>query len=337
MDIALVTTWNVPCGIATYSAFLEKALTDAGHTVTILSEMDMEQPLACKGTVTCWSRGKSLRPLVQAVLSSKTKPDVIHFQHEYGLFPNTKEFIKTIRELSKAGIPTVVTLHTVDENATWVSKLPLKTKVIVHTTAGLASIPDGSNFCVPHGCINTEFADPSLERLFLVPGFINESKDTIGVVRAYIEEQPPGTKMIVAGMCRDTNYREKLERLVDFSGADVELHFKYFSDKEMLNLFSRATTIILGRSKKTPYSASGQLALAFGSRRPVLAQDTNIHKDHGGGALLYSDYAELKRWMRKLLDPGQPLWIKLQMAGAAVAVDRRWSTIAFEHGLIYES
>lgn len=340
MDIALVTTWNVPCGIATYSAALAKALQANGHRVTILSEQDMERPLNQQGTVTCWRRGSSLTPLVQTVLSSPVKPDVVHFQHEYGLFPNTKELIKAVNALLSAHIRVVITLHTVTGKERWLSELYGNHEIVVHTAEGMAALGwEAEPIYIPHGCIQglppkPELEDHDIPLKILVPGFVNASKATEEVVRAFVELPHSNCDMIVAGLCRDPGYAEKLERIVDFSGGRVDLQLRYHSDEEIYRLFYDSDIVVLGRSVTTPYSASGQMALAFSFGKPVLAQNSNIHLDHGGAAMLYSTFEELQHWMDSLITDRR-LRMVMTNRSLQVAANRSMEFVAELHEGVY--
>ena len=115
MHICLVSTFPpAPCGIATYSSYLINGLlADARARITVLTP----SPVA-----------DDLRPQVQVIGAFSEDsdyaaailqhvrvlaPEVVHIQHEYGIFGFDDRFLHLLIGLRENSVPVVLTLHTV--------------------------------------------------------------------------------------------------------------------------------------------------------------------------------------------------------------------------------
>jgi len=142
LKVAMISPWHVKCGIATYTEHLAKALAELGVEVFI-----------CR-----WPRfGRRTPELIQSMVLDKIpldKVDLIHCQHEYGLFsPNLEGGFYA--SLSRLGKPALTTMHAtgnfvVDEVVAQVSK-----RVIVHNEF-MARRFKGNSVIIPHGASPTE-------------------------------------------------------------------------------------------------------------------------------------------------------------------------------------
>ena len=83
MRIGVVSTYPpIECGIATYTKYLTDALKKLGHEPYIFSQY------GCKGEKSfgCYSQsGKDIAANI-FIMAAKMTPDVIHIQHEFGLY-----------------------------------------------------------------------------------------------------------------------------------------------------------------------------------------------------------------------------------------------------------
>jgi len=98
MKIAMITPWNVTCGIYTYSKALSKAIADLGTDIYIVRLPRF---------------GNKTPEILQNVVDSIPidKIDLIHIQHEYGLYKGLEGgFYGSLNTLGK---PIVTTMHAV--------------------------------------------------------------------------------------------------------------------------------------------------------------------------------------------------------------------------------
>jgi hypothetical protein len=94
MRILFVTSWNTACGIATYSANLIQQLEKLGVEVEVFSGMDSYTELS--------------------KMARYTDVDVVHFQHEFGLYCQTDALMSVMGKLRSMGKAVVITFHTED-------------------------------------------------------------------------------------------------------------------------------------------------------------------------------------------------------------------------------
>lgn len=110
------------CGIGTYTNYLANALLDIddGSSVTVLARKGGEERNSGRLTVIpSFSAGDYTDVLFNL---RHLRPDIIHIQHEFGLFPAEENFLKFLKAVKADGYPLILTLHTV--NATHTVNMP---------------------------------------------------------------------------------------------------------------------------------------------------------------------------------------------------------------------
>jgi len=107
--VAMVSPWNVRCGIAETTRDMLEHLPYPYH---VFSYRKASTLTADTEEVTrCWDRDFSTyNLLLQQILDFM--PTVVHIQHEHSLFQSQDKFFEFIKELKAHGIRVVVTLHT---------------------------------------------------------------------------------------------------------------------------------------------------------------------------------------------------------------------------------
>jgi glycosyltransferase involved in cell wall biosynthesis len=110
--VAMLTTYQEPCGIATYSEDLVPALRHLGLDVTVLSPRERKGAGGWGSQPRLWNRnrasGREARSVVDAIRGARA--DVVHAQVNPSLF--SSRFIFTLgRILRRHRIPLVATLH----------------------------------------------------------------------------------------------------------------------------------------------------------------------------------------------------------------------------------
>jgi glycosyltransferase involved in cell wall biosynthesis len=106
-------------GIAIYSSDLIGAMERYGHTVYVISHSD-EQVGGHESQPNVFGIIDISKPDWERVIFDKImdlKPDVVHIQHEYGLYANAGDYGISIVDLLfllfVARVPTVITYHSV--------------------------------------------------------------------------------------------------------------------------------------------------------------------------------------------------------------------------------
>src|SRR5574338_4483 len=128
LKIAMVGVWDIPCGIATYTSFLVDELRKTNNEVQVFAEHnDTDKEGA--GVVRCWKRGESLKELSRRL--KDYDPDVIYIQHEYGIFPDAREWTKFISSIQDFNYHVV--LHSVYYHKDKTVCEAICKNIIVHT------------------------------------------------------------------------------------------------------------------------------------------------------------------------------------------------------------
>lgn len=298
-ELGVVSTWNTPCGIASYTrslldGFKGKYIVFAPHA----TDLDNEDG---PNVVRCWNAGRdeSLDILKDEILRSGVQSAMI--QWNYGFF-NLAALSKVIFDLKQAGLTVLVELHaTIDPPqdqlprrlADLVEALRVCDRVLVHSSNDLERLRDfgitASLF--PHGVSRPEPTPSSLQRLdtdFIIAtyGFFLPSKGLVQLIEAMdgleVEgrkvrlflvnaEHPNPLSAEVIAAARDTVRRLGLEDRVEFVTA-------YLSNGESLGHLKQADLIVYAY-QKTAESASGAIRLGLSSGVPVAVTPQPIFDD----------------------------------------------------------
>lgn len=302
--VALVTTWKAECGIATYSEQLANHLVALGYTVHIIAERPIGSriftPTVTDNGVTVhriWSRLTYWWQEIEAHLT-KNKYDVIHFQHEFGLFPKNEQFVDLVKSLNA-----FVTLHTVmgkpERRSLFNGLFPRPgspSQIIVHSEAARGAMLSWGrthHVNVIHHGIPQPLAvrAPSKmgrKRFYgLCPGFISKSKGHKDIIAAFAQHIAGGYltsddhELHIVGACRDSEYLTELHgQVLSLGLEDRVIITTNFVTNEMLHqLVGNSLYVILGHDEETsPYSASGQLHLALAYPVPIIAKAVPIYE-----------------------------------------------------------
>ncbi len=310
--IAFISTYPPEeCGIGEYTYFLVNALKtifDGEIAVfsNIVSNIGVrEYPKGVKVIPSFW-RGK---PIYNIALENirKTGPyDVIHIQHEWGLFPEPFEFLRFLSKLRKHAKRVVITLHKVlhvlNSKVRNVKKYHRELSeivdlIIVHSVLQefelwSQGLELESIVRIPHGTLTNPYISEPKEKLIeslgldgsisskivlTTPGFLRIDKGLDVLFRTFerIRRVRNDVVLIVSG-----NYQgkqsvlEKLRRIIELYGAEVPsvvLIRRYLRTDEILKLIAASDIIILPyRRARGEYSVSGILHLALGSFKIIV-------------------------------------------------------------------
>lgn len=153
LKIAVICNWGDRCGIATYTKELVNSLKQKVKEVCLFAEHLKEEAPPEDNVVRCWKRGESMLPALKQVLD--WKPDLIHVQHEFGIFPNATHFLKMLEVLES--VPYVVTVHSVYEHLDKTVCTSCIKNVIVHSETGQKTLSQLGHtyptYVIKHGCV----------------------------------------------------------------------------------------------------------------------------------------------------------------------------------------
>jgi glycosyltransferase involved in cell wall biosynthesis len=312
MKIAFVSTWDVPCGIATYTKKLSDALRKnaeasiyAEHKKSTLGTNAKtsadEDVIRCFSRLTPYAHPYGLKRVAELV--EGFTPDVLHVQHEFGIFPRVEDLALLRDAVGNAKL--FITAHTVEPARRDFNEFckTLVNPVIVHSLEAQAVSPFPTKV-IPHGC--TILDSTTSENVLLVPGFVSKSKNSLEIIEAFIKAKDRGltSRLRILGLCRDDEYQGKIRELISKNGinSEVDLELESFvSDERVSEELRKCRAVVLGGGLKSPYSASGQLHDAVGASLPILAKNLPIYRSSPYvGVLYFEDSETLSRLMAGL-------------------------------------
>ena len=359
MRIGFISTYPpIECGIATYTHYLNTALRNFENETFVISQFG--------------AQGEGVFPLYQPETSSfaedvhytsvRMTPDVIHIQHEYGLYGHQKgvEVLGLILRYRLDGIPVVTTLHTVHDEYDDGEHLLLKYiieesgAIIVHEDHQKKSLsrhfgPRDNIYVIEHGMrqINPiKNAKDKLnlknKKIILLCGYFRPSKGFHKIINIFPEicKKDKNVVLVVAGKTRNLafdDYRRDLFKQLNNSPVvdRIKIFRGQFPQYTFDTIISAADVVVL------PYEQGGQsgiLAQCYAMNVPVVTSNLlsfrNIINRSGGGLICEndSDYIinifkiindnELKKRMKKNIH-------------AYISNKTNWSLIAKKHIEVY--
>lgn len=163
LRIAIVSNFKQQCGISTYiENLLPYILPQVGDYRLFIEETSVSTgnflqvgDFALKegSCLPCWKRGEGLSRLVEEI--KKFKPDIIWFQHEYGLWSNARHWLAMMTQLRS--YRTIVTLHSIyhhKDKSIIEASIP---EAVVHLQGAVDLLKrekkvGGKVWLIPHGC-----------------------------------------------------------------------------------------------------------------------------------------------------------------------------------------
>ncbi len=329
MRIAMVSPHAVRCGIASYTRDLSQALAEKGVEVLIIRLPRF---------------GRKTGELLQQVVSNIPVQDVdlIHVQHEYGLYNNLEGGF--YGELKRLGKPIVTTMHAIGNHMIDQITANTSDKVIVHNKFCKKRFRFKSEI-IPHGCKPSETMPRKEammrldvdERIPLVGycGFISEYKglDTLIGAMSKIEDAAlligggyhagPGTQYIATlnqmtqellpHRCKWTGFVPDDELAMVYGGIDILCYPSIYSTE------------------------SGALLMALSHGKAVIASRIASfrEKEKLGALTTFSGVNSLVKKIRLLLRDDE-YRISLEEGAKRYAFENRWEVIAEKHISLYE-
>lgn len=372
MKIAMWTSWETRCGIASYTASLVDELRRGGTDVEIVPV-----PYANRDPAS-----------IEKTLTRLNQADLVHVQHEYdfwgGVMPGVSSLGQFYRRLER---PRVVTAHTVFTAAELLGlprerrprhriakqllvayphyrasleRLPFAGAgaVIVHTRAARErlvgrGLPAKCVHILPAGIPSPAEAHAGeaeqmrarfgLEgsRVLAIFGYVTANKGYEVALDA-LASLPPNVRLLVAGGARVEGERPYLERLQETIGArglaDRVTITGYLEEPEVAALMELADLVLVPHTAANG-SYSVMISLSYG--KPVLASDLACFqelKEERDCLELFpaGDAAALAGRARSLLDSGAAR-SDLARRARACAVEGSWARVAQKTGAIYQA
>ncbi len=357
------------CGIAEYSRFLVSALKSLNPkmkvTVFTTNESGEERYVDEIGVevIPCFGRfEKDYSKLIDAV--NENRVEVLHVQHEYGIFGFGNDVLKTLKELREEKMveATVVTTHTVDHPYTarpevfeFQKSLDFVDAIVVHSdlqefeliTQGvdvkkLHQIPHGT-LINPYLGYTKQFLAKSLGLMeefcglvLAIPGFMRKDKGIDILLEALNYMKDLKFTVVLAGEPKDESVRELVEQ---FESKTVLIE-RYLSSDEILRVVALADAIVLPyRDRRGAYAVSGILHLSMGGLKPIIGSRAPRLVELCQFAPLMTippnNAEELARRVRWLAN-NYEFTVSYMSELYAYAARTQWISVAHEHYRLYE-
>lgn len=361
MRIGFVSTYPpIECGIATYTRDLNEALRRARNETFVMSQFG--------------AQGEQVFPVYQPESTSfasdlfytsvRMTPDVMHIQHEYGLFGPQRgvEVVELLLRYRLAGVPVVTTIHTVYDEVSEEERLILKylvdesSAVIVHEefqreTLGRYFDIGKKVHVIEHGVRRVPPIVDAKQKLDLVGkkvvmlcGYFRASKGFHKIIDILPElcKRDEDLVLVMAGKARGIDafeyQRELYEKLNNSPLLDRIVFLRgQFPQHTFDTILSAADVVVLPYEKG---AQSGMMCQCFALGRPVVVSPLrafrNLVERSGGGLVCEEDSKYTDAILRVLNEPGLAGDLRNNIAQYVETISN-WDAIAQRHIDVYHS
>lgn len=363
MRIGYVSTYPpIECGIATYTSYLNEAVRSLHNETFVISQSG--------------AQGRNVFPVYEPEsdsiatqvynLSTRMTPDIIHIQHEFGLYgsQNGVQIIDLIVRYKMVGVPVATTLHTVysdlpdDKIILLQLILNESSLVIVHENYQKEILlklfgPDHDTkiSVIPHGVRESIMEKQGKRKLelegkktVLLCGYFRPTKGFHRIVRIFpqVVEKIPNALLLIAGKSRGLEFMDYQKEFFEMiKQSPVTEHILVlrgqFPQHTFDTIISAADLVCL------PYNKSGQsgiLAQSFAHRKPVVASDLiafRVWLDRSHGGLLAKDDDEMTEAIIKILSDDDFRKQLEKNITDYIEQDVSWKHVAKSHIEAYQS
>jgi glycosyltransferase involved in cell wall biosynthesis len=321
-NIVLLSTWGIRCGIASYSQYLVDAFNKIIPDSIMVHQMNNRD----------------------AKYKIDGKENLIHIQHEFGIWP---EHMPTIKG------KVIVTFHTISDSEKMKSiirKLEKNYDVagyIVHSECARANLDTSKNiWTIPHGSMIIQEMDKrearrrlglsefgSDKKIGFVFGFQSGDKHYERLMNA---AHNVGVYLLISGAPRED---VKLDKSVFKNRKGGTFFINRFLNEEEVNLYALASDFLLfDYAAKDHYSVSGAMHRVIGAGRPMICSDIRHFSDieNEKSCLKFKDTKGLEKCIRIVLDnPNEEE--RLGREARMYAETTSWEKVVQMHISLYKS
>lgn len=361
IKLALVGNWKMRCGIATYSEHLwPEVIKHVEHFKLFIEKNDLPtgdiyqigvQQLSEDRVSVCWKRGEPLHQLIKEI--KEYEPDIIWFQHEFGLWPNAAYWLSMMSQLSDYRV--IVTMHSIFHHRDKTIVEAAIPEIITHLEGGRHLLKEKKGISakvhvIPHGCYTYDnerlWNFYKSEHTFMQFGFLFRYKGWQLALEAVAILKEKYPDVFFTGLCSESPYVKADHQIYYNELMDVidRLDIKnnvalirgYQSD-QTLNSYLRTNKIAIFPYVSSPehevFGASGAARLAMATGMPVVTSNINHFCDLN---TIKADTAEqIAAELDKLFS--NPILAQQQVEKQKKYVEENsWINIASQHIKIFE-
>jgi len=329
LSVGLVTSWNVRCGIASYSKNLAEALAEKDINVYIIR-------------VPRFGTFRETLALNVARKTPKDKIDLVHVQHEYGIWKNYEGTYYP--ELKSLGLPVVTTMHGVGSWKTDQIIADYSDRVIVHNQF-CAERYNHPCYVIAHGSKpqyempDMATAKKSMNISIPIPvvgycGFISDYKGLESLIDA-MALVPNAVALIAGGWysSETTSYISNLKQSALKTIPGRCQFVGYVADGDLPRVYAAMDIVVYPSRYATE---SGALIMALSHGRPVIASDIGPFREKRkqGALWTFKNYEDLAKKIRRLIK-SRKLKENLSAGARKYTDDTSWDKIAELHKSFY--
>ena len=332
MKIAMITTWRCKCGIASYSQNLVNALAELGHEVCVV-----RMPRFGHKTE------ETMRNIVNKIPVDKI--DIIHVQHEYGLYQSLDEqFFSMLSSINK---PIVTTAHAVGQIHLDAFMAKVSDKVIVHNKFCFKRYSFPNGVIIPHGasplscppppksqCKNSLGINPKIPIIGYL-GYISNYKGIEILIQAMIDV--PKVALLIGGGWHTEEETQYIYKLKAFTLEHLPNRCQWLgfvSDEDLSRVYGAMDILVYPSRFATE---SGALITALSHRKAVIASGLRPFKEKEKKGVLetFKDAKDLTQKIQRLLK--NPEQIKMLETNARkFSEETSWNNVAQQHIQLYK-
>jgi len=276
--IGWISTWDEPCGLATYSAHLIKYFQ---NKPTIFAPYTSNSTTAVK----CWDKNELNQNFDELIKNLKSQNiDIAVVQFNYGLF-NFKELAKLINS-----VPTIITLHsTIDPEykslREIVPALKKAKRILVHNISDLNRLKKiglvDNVTLFPHPLLSYSFKDKEFDYTLATFGFFLPNKGLIETIEAFKLLKPKYPKLKLK-MLNSRYPHPDSDKLINKAKSlltdGITLNTDFLEDSKILKELSDSDIILFPYTSSNE-SASGAVRYALAVNRDIIITDLPLFED----------------------------------------------------------
>ncbi len=290
--IGWISTWDIRCGIATYSRFLVEQMDDV-VVMCQSGEGDVE------GAIPCWGRDSNAFEGIIAQVAAKGIEQMV-IQHQPGLL-RFSYLNELLLKLSEMGVKVFITMHnTRDRSLVFPSKriekaidgLKSCSTVMVHTEADVENLRtlgiEENVVMIPHGIYpppsDSAESLPMEGRVMGTFGFLLPHKGQLELIEAF-DRLPGWDELLLLCATREGsgNMEKKVNSLIQNKGLTgrVRLVTDFLDDDVAISTLSKCELLVFPY-QNTKESASGAVRMGVAAGVPLAVTPISIFDDIAG-------------------------------------------------------
>ncbi|HEV3139607.1 MAG TPA: glycosyltransferase [Vicinamibacterales bacterium] len=360
--VVVLSTYQEPCGIASYTKDLLPELQALGVDAIVLSPRARKGSEGWGSQPRLWNRNRAFG--FEAVRVYRAirdfAPDIVHAQINPSLF--SSRFVFTLgRLLRRARIPLVATLHGRGGGSIGrrfkLARLLVGLRhahLVVHSDAHARELSRERVHVIPHGVEAPHAIDPADARAMLGIadsnrtivahfGFLVPDKGVLEVLEAVAMLRAKGRRDLhywisgaVNGDRDSRRYFDLLERRVRELGLRDHVHLtgEFVSEQRSLVEISASDWIVLAYHTGNNQGASGAVRRAIATGRPVAVSSAPVFDDVRDAT--HTLTGPLDSALERLLDDSA-LGREVAARGRRFCEEHSWANVAARHVALYST